>query len=285
MIVQDGTVTGVTIFADLPLARRLESAEGHACRGFAEARLALAPASSAAWFEIAGTIAVYDGANSPITQTFCLGMFEEASDTVLQKLETFFLDREAPAIHEVSPLSGIPLADRLCARGYRPIEYSSVLFQALQPQPPSTPHNGVRVRIAYENEADLWADTSAQGWAADYPAMLDSIRQFGLVAFARPQNICFLAEHNQRAGAAGMLFLHEGVALFGGAATIPELRRHGLQAALLQARLTYALDHGCDLAMMVTEAGSQSQRNAERAGFGVAYTRTKWRLSADQRAD
>jgi hypothetical protein len=30
--------------------------------------------------------------------------------------------------------------------------------------------------------------------------------------------------------------------------------------------------------MMVTEVGSQSQRNAERKGFGIAYTRTKWRL-------
>jgi hypothetical protein len=28
----------------------------------------------------------------------------------------------------------------------------------------------------------------------------------------------------------------------------------------------------------VTEAGSQSQRNAERTGFRIAYTRMKWRL-------
>ena len=28
--------------------------------------------------------------------------------------------------------------------------------------------------------------------------------------------------------------------------------------------------------MMVTAVGSQSQRNAERNGFRVAYTRTKW---------
>jgi hypothetical protein len=27
---------------------------------------------------------------------------------------------------------------------------------------------------------------------------------------------------------------------------------------------------------MVTEAGSNSQRNAERQGFRVAYTRIKW---------
>jgi GNAT superfamily N-acetyltransferase len=68
--------------------------------------------------------------------------------------------------------------------------------------------------------------------------------------------------------------------LFGGAATVPELRRRGLQAALMHARMKYAADHGCDLAMMVAEAGSNSQRNAERQGFTVAYTRLKWRLPA-----
>jgi GNAT superfamily N-acetyltransferase len=81
-------------------------------------------------------------------------------------------------------------------------------------------------------------------------------------------------------GAAGVLCIHEGVALFGGSATIPELRRRGLQAALLQERMRYAFDRGCDLAMMVAEAGSDSQRNAERKGFRIGYTRTKWRLSS-----
>jgi hypothetical protein len=67
------------------------------------------------------------------------------------------------------------------------------------------------------------------------------------------------------------------VALFRGSATIPELRR-GLQAALLEARMRYAYEHGCDLAMMAAEMGSNSQRNAERQRFRIAYTRTKWRL-------
>jgi hypothetical protein len=42
--------------------------------------------------------------------------------------------------------------------------------------------------------------------------------------------------------------------------------------------MRYAHDHGCDLAMMVAEAASNSQRNAERKGFRIAYTRAKWRL-------
>jgi hypothetical protein len=57
------------------------------------------------------------------------------------------------------------------------------------------------------------------------------------------------------------------------------MRRRGLQAALLEVRMRYAFDYGCDLALMVAGAASNSQRNAERQGFPIAYTRTKWRLS------
>jgi GNAT superfamily N-acetyltransferase len=70
------------------------------------------------------------------------------------------------------------------------------------------------------------------------------------------------------------------VALFAGASTVPEQRRRGLQSALLEARLRYARKRGCDVAMMVAEPGSNSQRNAERQGFQVAYTRVKWRKPA-----
>jgi len=67
-----------------------------------------------------------------------------------------------------------------------------------------------------------------------------------------------------------------GVALFAGACTIPEGRRQGAQLALLETRLRYAAERGCDVAMMCAEPGSASQRNAERHGFRIAYTRTKW---------
>jgi len=101
----------------------------------------------------------------------------------------------------------------------------------------------------------------------------------GAIVSAREDSPCFLAEYDGQPGAAGVLCLHDGVALFGGAATVPEFRRRGLQAALLDARMRYAFGHGCDLAMMVAEVGSDSQRNAERRGFRIAYTRIKWQLS------
>ena len=39
----------------------------------------------------------------------------------------------------------------------------------------------------------------------------------------------------------------------------------------------YAASHGCDLALMGAQPGSGSQRNAERHGFRIAYTRVKWK--------
>jgi GNAT superfamily N-acetyltransferase len=265
------------VFSDLDLSRRLERAEGQACLEFAEARSRLYPESGASWIECAGAYAVFDGVDSPVTQTFGLGIFEPLSPAALDRIESFFRDRGAVVVHEVSPLAGIATLDLLCARGYRPIELSSVLHRPVD-QPSMKGQSGVTVRVAAGEEAALWADVSARGWAHEHPELLDFLQQFGAIAFAREHSVEFIAELDGQPGAAGTLSLHDGVALFGGASTIPEMRRRGLQAALLEARMRYAFEHGCSLAMMVTEAGSQSQRNAERQGFRIAYTRTKWRL-------
>jgi GNAT superfamily N-acetyltransferase len=181
--------------------------------------------------------------------------------------------------HEVSPLAGVAALELLCARDYRPIEISSVLHRAVEKPVADLPGN-VKVRVTSPEESRIWAEVSAKGWAHQNPELLDFISGFGAISSARDHSACFLAEVDGQPGAAGVLSIHDGVALFAGAATIPEMRRRGLQSALLHERMRYASDHGCELAMMVAEAGSNSQRNAERQGFHIAYTRTKWRLSS-----
>jgi GNAT superfamily N-acetyltransferase len=265
------------LFSDLDLSRQLERAEGSACLEFAKARASLHPNSDASWIECAGAYAVFDGVDSPVTQTFGLGLFEQLTPAALDRIERFFLDRGAVAVHEVSPLAGLATLDLLCARGYRPIELSSVMHRAVDPPAPKV-ESAVTVRVAAPEETALWTDVSARGWAYQNPELLDFLRDFGAVAFARKHSVQFIAELDGQPGAAGSLSLHDGVALFGGASTLPEFRRRGLQAALLEARMRYAFEHGYPLAMMVAEAGSQSQRNAERKGFRIAYTRIKWRL-------
>jgi hypothetical protein len=87
-----------------------------------------------------------------------------------------------------------------------------------------------------------------------------------------------LAELDGRAIATGGLYIRDGVALLAGASTIPDARHQGAQLALLEHRLRFAADAGCELAMMGALPGSGSQRNAERNGFRIAYTRIKWGL-------
>jgi len=264
-------------FSDLALSRRLERAEGNACVQYVEARRRLFPHSGAEWIECAGAYAAFDGIDSPITQTFGLGIFEEVRPTTLDVIERFFLDRGAPVFHEVSPFAGVAALTTLCERNYRPIEISNVLYRPVE-RPIAGKQNAATARLMEPGEAQLWSDISARGWSHEHPELHNFLLDMGAVSAAREQSFCFLGEHEGRPGAAGALCIHDGVALFGGSATVPELRRRGLQAALLHERMRYAFDHGCDLAMMVAQPGTESQRNAERYGFRIAYTRIKWRL-------
>jgi GNAT superfamily N-acetyltransferase len=265
------------IFANLELAKRLEAAEAFSCAQFAVARKRLYPDSSSTWMQRAGATVVFDGVGAPTTQTLGVGLFEELTPAALDEIEQFFLVRDADVMHEVCPFAGTATLDLLCARGYRPYEISSVLYRAVEP-PAETHAANIKVRIVGLDEAQLWSHINAKGWTHEHPEFEEFVGKAGVMLVAREGSPCFLAEIDGSPGAAGALIVHEGVALFGGAATAPEFRRKGLQAALLEVRMRYAVEHGCDLAMMVAEAGSNSQRNAERKGFRVAYTRLKWRL-------
>jgi GNAT superfamily N-acetyltransferase len=266
-------------FADIELARQLEEAEGYFCTQYTEARRSLFPESGACWMRCSGAYAAFDGVESPITQTFGLGLFEELTEEGLDQLERFFLERGAPVQHEVSPFAGVGTLDLLCRRGYRPSELSNVLYRPVEVLEVSTLPE-VTVRLIAPDEAEQWSQVSARAWSAEHPEYYEFLLELGSVSAACEHVRCFLAELEGTPGAAGSLCIHQGVALFGGSATLPELRRRGLQGALLHERMAYAHHHGCKLAMMVAEIGSNSQRNAERTGLRVAYTRTKWKLFA-----
>ncbi len=263
-------------FANLSLAQRLERTEGFACTQFAAARARLFPGSTSTWTELAGALLTYDGPDAPTTQSFGLGLAESLTPAILDEAETFFFSRGVAAYHEICPLAGPAALQLLCARGYAPVEVSNVLYRTLDLSAPR-PIGNIHIRVVGRGEADLWTSVSTRGWTHDHPELEDFLREFGAILVAREGSPCFLAELDGKPGAAANLVIHRGVALLAGAATVPEFRRRGLQAALLEARLRFAHENNCDLAMMVAEAGSNSQRNAERQGFHVAYTRIKWR--------
>jgi GNAT superfamily N-acetyltransferase len=267
------------LLSDHALACRLERTEANANARFVEARARIAPSSGAQWIEVAGAYAMFDGVSSPCTQTFGLGLFQMPTTADMEKLEAFFRDRQAPVLHEVSPLADAALLPLLGDRGYRPIELSTVLYLPLSERrvTATVSKEPLQVRVADEHERGIWARTSAGGWSESNEAS-DLMLEFGQIAAAVEGNAPFLVELHGRPIATGVLAIHDRVALFAGASTIPEWRRRGAQQALLDSRFQYAAQTGCDLAMIVTAPGSSSQRNAERQGFRIAYTRIKWAL-------
>jgi GNAT superfamily N-acetyltransferase len=268
-------------FADLSLAKRLERAEAHASAKFVEARAKASPQSGACWIEVAGAYAMYDGAASPVTQTFGLGLFQTITSAELDQIESFFRGRGAPVFHEVSPLAGQPLAALLSERGYGPAEFTSVMYRPIRlgTEQASPGNKRIRVRAIGQEEGALWAETTAQGWS-DFPELTEYLKQMGPMVVRREDSISFLAELDGKPIASATLCLHDGVALLAGACTIPDARRQGAQRTLLEGRLRLAAEQSCDIAMMCAAPGSASQRNAERQGFRIAYTRLKWRLGS-----
>ena len=268
------------IYADLNLSRRLERTEARSNADFVKARAVMFPESGAQWMEAAGVYAMFDGVESPLTQTFGLGVFEEASHAVLEKLEAFFKKLNAPVLHEVSPMTDASLLVLLNERGYQPIELTSVMYLPLTGEinyamPVNT---NIKTRIIEAGEEKLWARTSANGWATEMPGLSDFMFEFGQIGAKCEGALPFVAEIENQPIATGSLFVYEDTALLAGASTVPEGRRQGAQLALLDARLRYAVEHGCTIAMMCASPGSTSQRNAEKNSFRIAYTRTKWQL-------
>lgn len=265
------------MIVDRSLARRLERAEAMASAAFVESRREVSPSSGAEWTEIAGVYAMFDGAESPITQTFGLGVFDSIGDRELDRLEAFFAERGAPTHHEVSAFADAGVWNLLSARGYAPIETSTVMVRSTTGAelPMST---SITTRVVDASDAVTWSRVAGEGWSSESPEVGSMVEALGVVVTRAKGSRCFLAEANGEPIAAGALYVVNGIALLAGASTIPSARRQGGQSALLQARLNFAREMGIDLAMVVAAPGSASQRNAIRRGFRPVYTRSKWRL-------
>jgi hypothetical protein len=189
--------------------------------------------------DVAGAYAMFDGVGSPLTQSFGLGLFADARGEDLARMEAFFEGRGAEVFHEVSPMADPALLELLVARGYRPVELTSVLFRPTAGVAGAAP--GVTVRRTGVDEADLWARTAADGWSTESPGLSDFMFQLGRVIARAEGTFCFLAELDGAPAAAGALSIGDGVALLAGASTVPGARRRGAQRALLEARIKWHL--------------------------------------------
>ena len=251
------------IFADCSLARRIEWAEARNTRDCAAQR------AGAATLEAAGGIAVFLGADSPLTHAVAVGLNGPVREAELAGIEAFFRSRGAAVNLELSPLADVSLFQALNERGYRIAEFSNVMVRRLAEYEIAL---APRVRRALAGETDLWAHTLGHGFF-EKPELTEPEMDIGRDLFRMPGALSYLASVEGEIAGGGALLIRDGLATLCADATISRFRRRGLQSELILARLNEAAAQGCDLATASTLPGSQSQRNYERLGFRVAYTK------------
>jgi GNAT superfamily N-acetyltransferase len=264
----------IMMFADLALARRVEAGQARAGMEYARARVRLDPRSGAAWEPIAGGFAVFAGVDSPLTRASGMGLHGPADGAEWDRMESFFHGRGAAARVEFCPLADPSLLEWLGRRRYHPVEFENILVLPLGPGGDGArpPDGEIEVRRADPTEAEVWARTVAPGFYGPDPVGPEVLEMFTTL-FHSAYAAGFLAWIDGRPAGGGAVLIYEGVATLCGASTLPSYRNRGVHAALHRARLAMAEAAGCDLAVVNALPGSPSQRNAERRGFRVAYTR------------
>jgi hypothetical protein len=254
------------------LARRLEAAEAVDAAECAEAACAVDADCAPAVQGAAGGILTFCGAVSPLTHALGLAMHGRITEPELDEIEAFFRTRGAPVVVDICPHSDASLRELLSARAYRMSEMNSVLVRSLHSGPGDSPPQTANISIERAVDPHQYAQTVATGFFAREEITAEEYK-IGQILFHMKNSTPLIAFSEGRAVGACCFSTRNGIASFFGDATVVAHRRAGVHSAMIAERLRLASKAGCDLATAGTQPGSSSQRNYQRHGFEVAYTR------------
>jgi ribosomal protein S18 acetylase RimI-like enzyme len=261
-------------FVDKALARRLESGEEMPQVEYARLFQKTRPEIGAAVEEICGGHMVFAGLGSPIGRATGAGLDRPFTAEDLRRVQHFYAAHRAPSQVDLCPMHGPEVFELFKERGYAIAELNNVLYRQLdvgEKFPPAPA--GCEVRRSPIEEAQV---TGAIVESAFFPeGAPEAFRGLITPLYQMKQALAFAATVDGKlvACGTGLVIPEHKVFALCGAGTLAEFRGRGLQTALLRARLGAAVEAGCEYAVLVTQGGTTSQRNAERLGFRVAYSK------------
>jgi len=191
---------------------------------------------------------------------------------------------------EVIPGEGSGLVTKsLAEAGAEETAFRSMLYGAAElpdPDPaaplevrPDSAAGGVEVRTIRADEMALFSDVFVRGHEVP-DEVRDEATDDKVHWATMPNWRLYLATAGGRPAAVAVLTISAGLGYLANAATVPEWRGHGCQAALIRRRIADAGSAGCELVCSGADLDSTSQHNLERAGMRIAYTHTVWRVAA-----
>ena len=261
-------------FIDKALARRLEVVEEMPQVLYARVFQKTRPEIGAAEEEICGGHMIFAGLGSPIGRATGAGLDRPLTTEDVNRIEQFYREHKAPSQVDLCPMHDAAVFEMFKQRGYAIAELNNVLYRKLDPEEkfPSPPADCEIRRGQIEDAAIAGAIVEGaffpDGAPEAYRGLIEPLYQMEGAA-------TFMAkiENQIVACAVGLAIPEHRVFALCGAGIMAAFRGRGIQTALLCARLTAAADAGCEYAVVVTQGGTTSQRNCERMGFRVAYSK------------
>ena len=264
------------MFVDTSLAARIDRVEARVSHAVATAVGSHDAAARTLVIPIDHGIAAFARRGSPMNKLIGVGFDGPLDEAVLDTIEAAWREREEPVRVELATLASTDAATQLSGRGYQLLGFENVLVRSLATVPPRVPH----VDVSHGRDDAAWMRILVDGFAAGdgTGAVVDDHGREAIEQVMRDMAWAsgfarYVASLDATPVGAATMRIDDGIALMGGATTLPAWRRRGVQGALLAVRLADARDAGCALAVVTTAPGSQSQANVMRSGFALAYTR------------
>ncbi len=208
------------------------------------------------------------GPGSPLSQILHAGMEGVVEESDFAAVEERFSGRGIATTVSLCPFADPSLIEILGRRGYRISHFEHTLFRALEPQPGQPPH----IRLAAQADWPACGEVLAEAFFPEGGAP-PALRDLFETLFNIEGACAWLAKAEGAIAACGGVTLAGPIAVLAGDGTRPVHRGLGYQGQLIAARCAHALAHGATLAMACTLPGSSSQRNYERQGFRIGYTK------------
>jgi hypothetical protein len=230
------------------------------------------PEVGACLTDLAGACVAYNGAEVPLTCAVGVGTSNAPDAAEIEAIEAFYGSRKSPVRITISGRTHSAVNSLLASRGYKAGTPMENWWRPLSDIPAKPVPDNIEVMPATADDADLWVRSVAAGFAeTDAPIddsnlpsrLLDTFYCFGFADGAIP----FLARRNREVAGGGVLHINGDTAHLRTTSCRFVHRRNGVQTALLNFRLQWALRAGCRFVFSSTAGIGASARNLERFGL------------------
>ncbi|GHO59228.1 N-acetyltransferase [Ktedonobacter robiniae] len=199
----------------------------------------------------------------------------------LDAILDWYRSYDAVCSFEIIPLLTSPsLLWHFAKRGLYQSGFYNVLYGLPGTETARFPH--IDIRAVEPEEKDLFADVYFTSFGVSKTSANNYVRDSIRTLIDISSNQCFFAFIEKRVAAIAVLSVTQQIGYLGLAATLPSFRGYGCHKALLQVRIEKAASQGCQLVVGQAGVGTISQRNMERLGLRLAYTKVDWTIYSER---